>query len=272
MFLDGGLRLYRLDVDTGKELSLNVMNETNPFTGKNLQEKTLKQSMPPTIPDILSCDGKHIYMGSHTFDLLGKRTEVETHNEDLSPKAIFALQHGEGGHVFSPDGFLDDSRFHRARWLYGKVFFGGHQDEWRSDGLAPVGSILVCDEKNVFGYHGNLAAGDNSLRDTLFSVAKDAVLEKSPANGRSRLQYNWLNKKSPYVNAMLLADEALFVACTAEDEAKSSLQVFAAPTGKKLAEYALPSMAVWDGLAAAHGKLYVSLKNGTIVSMQAKLR
>ncbi len=274
MFLDGGLRLYRLDADTGKELSLNVMNEIDPFTGKNLQEKTLKQSMPPSMPDILSSDGKRIYMGVQPLDLSGKRTETETHNEDLSPGAIFALQQGDGRHIFSPQSFLDDSRFHRIRWVYGKVFFGGHQDEWRSDRVAPVGNILVCDEKNVFGYHGNIAAGDNSLKYTLFSVQKDAAPEESrkgsSSNNQQKLRYNWIIKVPFYINAMLLADQALFVAGANDNDEESLLQAYSASTGKTLAEYALPSMTVWDGMAAANGKLYISLKNGSIVCKEAK--
>jgi outer membrane protein assembly factor BamB len=268
MFLDGGLRLYRLDADTGKELSVNVMNEIDPLTGKFLQEKTVKQSMPPSMPDILSCDGKRVYMGAQPFDLNGKRTEVETHNEDLDPETIFALQQEEGRHIFSHEGFLDDSRFHRARWIYGNVFFGGHQDEWRSDWVAPVGNLLVDDENNVYGYHGNIAAGDNSLKDRLFSVCKYGTPEKSSSSGKQKLKYNWIIK-SPYIDSMLIAGKSLFVTSVTEDEEKSFLQVYSAADGKKLAEYELPDMAVWNGMAAANNHLYMSLANGMVVCKEA---
>jgi outer membrane protein assembly factor BamB len=266
MFLDGGLRLYRLDADTGKQLSVNVMNEINPFTGKPLQEKTIKQSMPPSMPDILSCDGRGVYMGVQPFDLNGKRTEVETHNEDLNPRTIYKLHQGEGRHIISPAGFLDDSRFHRSRWLYGKVYFGGHQDEWRADQVAPAGNMLVCDEENVLGYYGHIVIGQSALYNRIFSVRKDAA---PPASSKI-LKHNWMVKSPLYINALLLADNQLFATGVTEEEKESLLQVYAAADGRKLAEYALPAMAVWDGLAAADGRLYVSLQNGAIVCKGAK--
>ena len=45
------------------------------------------------------------------------------------------------------------------------------------------------------------------------------------------------------------------------------LAVFAASDGKKLAEYHLPAPPVWDGLAAAGGRLFISTEGGTVVCM-----
>ena len=57
IFLDGGLRLLRLDLQTGKKLSETIMDEKNPETGNNMQEKLQILQMPVGLPDILSCDG-----------------------------------------------------------------------------------------------------------------------------------------------------------------------------------------------------------------------
>ncbi len=43
------------------------------------------------------------------------------------------------------------------------------------------------------------------------------------------------------------------------------LAAFATGDGKKLAEYKLPAPPVWDGMAAAQGKLMVSLENGQVI-------
>ncbi len=41
----------------------------------------------------------------------------------------------------------------------------------------------------------------------------------------------------------------------------------AAADGKKLAQYKLDAPPCWDGMAAANGKLYVSLEDGSVVCM-----
>ena len=76
IFLDGGLRLVRLNVQTGEKLSETIMDETNPETGNNMQEKLQTLQMPVGLPDILSCDGTHIFMKSQKFDLEGNRLEI----------------------------------------------------------------------------------------------------------------------------------------------------------------------------------------------------
>jgi len=43
------------------------------------------------------------------------------------------------------------------------------------------------------------------------------------------------------------------------------LWVVCADDGKRLAEYKLDALPVWDGLAVANGKLFISLKDGTVV-------
>jgi hypothetical protein len=40
--------------------------------------------------------------------------------------------------------------------------------------------------------------------------------------------------------------------------------------GQKLAEYSVDSPPVWDGMAAANGRLYLSLENGCILSLAEK--
>jgi hypothetical protein len=44
------------------------------------------------------------------------------------------------------------------------------------------------------------------------------------------------------------------------------LAAFATTSGETLARFTLPAPPVWDGMAAADGRLFVSLTDGTIVS------
>jgi outer membrane protein assembly factor BamB len=69
MFLDGGLHVLRLDAKTGRLLSQTVLNERDPATGTDLHTYVSWLNMPPALPDVLSSDGRHIYMRSQPFTL-----------------------------------------------------------------------------------------------------------------------------------------------------------------------------------------------------------
>jgi outer membrane protein assembly factor BamB len=149
-FLDGGLRLVRLDMRTGKKLSETIMDETNPETGNNLQEKLQILQMPVGLPDILSCDGKHIFMKSQKFDLEGNRLEIGPNSGDFVGQV--QKQRGPDAHIFAPMGFLDDTWFHRSYWVLGQSFAGGHGGYYQAGRFAPSGRIMVNGNGYVFGY------------------------------------------------------------------------------------------------------------------------
>ncbi|MGB7347645.1 MAG: PQQ-binding-like beta-propeller repeat protein [Pirellulaceae bacterium] len=150
IFLDGGLRLVRLDLATGNKLSETIMDEINPETGNNLQEKLQVLQMPVGLPDILSCDGKHIFMKSQKFDLELNRLEIGPNSGDFATQA--SKQRGEDAHIFAPMGFLDETWFHRSYWVLGQSFAGGHGGYYQAGRFAPSGRLLVNGNGYVFGY------------------------------------------------------------------------------------------------------------------------
>ncbi len=150
IFLDGGLRLVRLDLATGKKLSETIMDEKNPETGNNIQEKLQTLQMPVGLPDILSCDGKHIFMKSQKFDLEGNRLEIGPNSGEFAKQV--EKQRGEDAHIFAPMGYLDDSWFHRSYWVLGQSFAGGHGGYYQAGKVAPSGRLLVNGNGYVFGY------------------------------------------------------------------------------------------------------------------------
>ncbi len=149
-FLDGGLRLIRLELATGKKLTENIMDETNPETGNNIQDKIKVLQMPVGLPDILSTDGKFVYMKSQKFDLEGNRLEIGPNSGDFVGQA--SVQRGESAHLFAPMGFLDDSWFHRSYWVLGQSFAGGHGGYYQAGRFAPSGRIMVNGNGYVYGY------------------------------------------------------------------------------------------------------------------------
>ena len=120
--------------------------------------------------------------------------------------------------------------------------------------------------------------------------------EKRPARSSSGFKTHWKMESPPlFVNAMALGAENLFVAgppdvadetkmlgflpgakddlnrqLHAQDDAwrgKSGglLLAVSAETGEKLAEYKLASYPVFDGMSVADGKLFMALKDGSVV-------
>ena len=62
MFLDGGLRMLLLDPATGEKLSETILDDKDPETGENLQIHVKGLNMTVGLPDVLSSDGKSIYL------------------------------------------------------------------------------------------------------------------------------------------------------------------------------------------------------------------
>ena len=148
LFLDGGLRFCRLDTRTGRMLSVNVMDDKDPETGKDLQELQagwIGLTMPVAMPDILSSDGERIYMRSQQFDLQGKRLHI-------TPDLDVAHQGRDGAHLFSPVGFLDDTWMHRTYWMLGVTVNYGWRVWFEGGRFAPAGRILTFDDKTVYGF------------------------------------------------------------------------------------------------------------------------
>jgi outer membrane protein assembly factor BamB len=172
MFLDKGMRFYRLDAKTGQQLSVTVMDEQNPHTGENLQSDAKYLTMPVALSDILSSDDEYIYMRSQRFDLDGKRQKIRTLPDELfgdfddqnvtdnqymhQDKYMKFLenvqQNTRGNHLFCPSGFLDDSWYHRTYWVYGKHYMGGWNGYFLSGKFLPTGRILTHDDDTVFGF------------------------------------------------------------------------------------------------------------------------
>ena len=144
MFLDGGMRMLMIDPIKGEMLTEIVMDEKDPETGQNLHDYIQSLNMPVALSDILSSDGKYIYMRSQQFDLKGNRKHIGVRN--------VGDQTGEGTHVFSPIGFLDDSQFSRSYMMFGKSVTSGW-GSWEIMGrLTPSGRLLAVDDDNVYAY------------------------------------------------------------------------------------------------------------------------
>jgi outer membrane protein assembly factor BamB len=309
MYLDGGLRLLRLDPRTGKKLSETIMDEKDPETQANLQSHIKGLNMPVALPDILASDGRYVYMRTLPFDLDGNRkmvgyTEVKN-------------QQGDDLHLFSPTGLLDDTLWHRSYWLYGRAFASGAGGYYQAGRLVPAGRILAFDDQSVYGYgrRWQYYRWTTPLEFHLFATPKQPELvrmgveppRKVGPDGKpkgnmggtpvTRFGYTWSDDLAVQATAMALADKTLFVAGPpdvideeraarspkdpevlqklAEQEAAlegklgSTLVAVSTTDGRKLAAYRLDSAPVFDGLAAANGRLYLTKLDGQVVCLGA---
>jgi len=294
MFLDGGMRLCRLDPDTGHLVSETVLDDRAPKTGESLQASIEEHNMPPALPDVLSSDGQYVYMRAQRFDLDGIRREV------IAP-ADATDQKGDAAHLFCPTGFLDDSMFHRSYRVFGKTFMEG-PGGWRDAGRnAPAGLLLAFNESSVYGFARlpEYYKWTTPLEYHLFASGKEPAYALHPKKGiRTGIQFRWSEQIPLQARAMLLADKTLFVAGPPDvlDEVQAFkypdepdvpailsrqnaalvgkegalLWVASASNGQRLAQYNLKALPVWDGMAAAGGRLYMTLADGRVICWDSK--
>ncbi|MEQ8786434.1 MAG: PQQ-binding-like beta-propeller repeat protein [Pirellulaceae bacterium] len=172
-FLDGGLRLYRMNPQTGEVLTESAIDDRDPDTGGDLQDRLQTLQMPVGLADIMSGDGKFVYMRSQRFDKQGKRLEVGPYSGDAQAQG--ASQQGEGAHLFSPTGFLDGAWFHRSYWVFGKSFAGGHNGYYQAGRFAPAGRILAFDKDHVYGFarKPEYLKWTTTIEHQLFSTTKE---------------------------------------------------------------------------------------------------
>ena|GEM_PF-5883335 len=183
-----------------------------------------------------------------------------------------------------------------GRILRGGAFAGfGAGGYYMAGRFAPAGRVMVFDDSRVYGY-GRLPEyykWSTPLEYRLFAA------EKFPESGS--IEYHWTNNSIPIlVQAMVLADKVLFVAgppdmvdeeqafdywsadpndpnvdrtiptqLYAQDAALRGqrgalLWAVSIADGNDAARYSLKSPPVWDGMAAANGRLYVSMANGKV--------
>jgi len=153
MFVDDGLHFWRLDPKTGREISHTILGDHDE-KGKDLHEYVAWLNMVPALPDILSSDGRHVYMRSQPFNLDGTRLPLAKPpaGKDADAGAPPPTQNPEFAHLFSPTGFLDDTWWHRTYWMYGNHFVSGWCGYFLSGKVAPAGRILVHDDTTVYGF------------------------------------------------------------------------------------------------------------------------
>jgi len=293
-YLDGGIRLYRLDAKTGRKLSERCIDHRDPKTGYQLKGATRGTNIPGALPDVLSCDGESVYLRHLRFDLSGQPLK------------------GEVPHLFSAAGFLDGAWWHRTYWQVGTAM-GTNYGGWpRAGNQVPAGRILAIDDSTVYGFGRNLYINhgahvgidgatifhfrpprEDSRRFTYYRAfaaerrAPSGAGEQPGKPGAKRRRaparrartFRWTQKLPIMARAMVLTPKLLLLAgppdilaCddpigALEGRKGGTLIALAPSDGKKLAEYPLKAPPAWDAMAAAYGRLYVATMDGRVVCL-----
>lgn len=254
-YLDGGIRLYALDPATGRVHIQRTVYSPDSETGK-MPFETSSNQMIGVLNDIPSTDGTNVYI-----------RQMNVSSDDGS----------EGQHLFTTAGYLDSSWFNRTFWKAGRA---------QTTGLMVLGNDAAygIEVYNARSRDIAITPGTESYR--LKCISLTGVPQKGPSSkgaakrgGKGSI---WEKSLGIRVTAMVRAGGTIFVAGSPdivdptdphgawEGRKGGVLAAYAAENGKKLAEYTLPSPPVWDGMAAAGGRLYISLNDGTIICMRKR--
>lgn len=259
-YLDGGIHLYCLDPATGNAVRKETIYSPDPETGKMAWETSMN-TMAGLLNDIPVSDGAGVFI-----------RQMNVSATDSDSRA--------GRHLYTTAGYLDSSGFNRTYWRFGGV---------QSSGLMVLGKNVVYGVE-LYPTRGNntvFTPGAGAYRLMCQSLKPPALKkdDEPTTAGRQRKRQRrpkpiWEQRVGIRITAMVRAADTIFVGGSPdvvdpedphgawEGRKGGVLAAFAAADGEKLAEYPLESPPVWDGMAAAHGRLYVSLCDGTIVCLR----
>jgi hypothetical protein len=253
--LDGGIYLYAVEPNTGE------LRHFRQLQGPETDPESFSDNVEPAqgaLPDILLGDEHSIFMRHLKF------------NPDLSSNDNWIRElhfgyRGQGPRLYTMGGFLDDTYFKRAYWYF------GHQ--------ANRGRLIVHDDSLFFAVR---------MFDTLKALDPDIYF--TPGKKGYYLYSKYQNTEKPEwgtrvpirVKAMVLSKEHLYIAgppdIVDEDDPLGAFEgrkggrlwVMAADNGHKLSGYQLESPPVFNGMALAQDRLFVSLKEGTLQCLGAE--
>jgi len=244
-YLDAGIDLYRVDPGTGKELSRTPLYSPDQATGKPPSQYG-PNAMPGARADTLSCDEEFIYLRDLVFDAEGQAKEKGN------------------PHLFTMTSFLDDTWPHRAYWVFGAHCSMSTGCSRRDDGLI-YARMMVFDDDILYGYGRADVHWSNHLRDGSYRLF---------AMDRESKEKTWSRTLDVHARAMVLAGDVLFVAGPHihpfggfDPDKDGVLLAISAKDGRELGRFVLSAPPVFDGMAAARGRLYLSLQNGSVVSL-----
>jgi len=286
---DGGIRLFAADPATGAVKAVKAITSlphTNFYGGSGLEfdifDLLVAETRPPagiaattiaspgSAPAPAPAAGQGAGGGPDFVTLSRWRMDLATHAIDVAWESGFGYYGRSGAGVFSPRGV----------WTYGQrmdyISSGPKPDApdyvaTRTRSLAAFRDrSIFCsseDKRQLFrrDFQGE-PFNDRWFNQRQVPRAKDATGDR---NRSERLAHGaaWQrdvfdgSDKEQGIGAIVVAGDTVFVAGT-----RGRLIALASADGKVLAERDL-SAPVWDGMAAAYGRVYVSTRDGKLICL-----
>ncbi|MHC4166196.1 MAG: outer membrane protein assembly factor BamB family protein [Planctomycetota bacterium] len=299
-FLDGGIIVYGLDAKTGRVLHSHVLE--GPWPDIN-EDTGTPFAMEGALPDLIVSDGKDLYMQRIKFD--AKLNRLETTQESSLGELDMGANHLVATGGFLDDtGFDRLYWMYSRRWpgfyfsqhspksgqlvvfdestTYAVKYF------YRRDQWSPLfipgdqGYLLFADDVD----NEPILQDKKKMPKALDWLPKEAYSDRHRRGGRGvekgigyMRQYpaKWQKMIPLRIRAMVLAGDYLFAAglpdvvdpedpmAALEGRRGSLLQVFSTKNGSLVKSHSLSSPPAFDGLSAAHGRLYLSTLDGKVI-------
>jgi len=253
-YLDGGLFLYSLDPLTGsvryqRRLYGPYGEDGFPaFVEEGNRSET--EVILGNVADVMSSEADTVYLRQQAF------------KPDLTDGSA-------GRHLLASSGMLESRRNHREYKLVKENFH--HRKMWTTLKTSyPTGDLIVSDGTDYYSVFGHPVHRGQSWnpRGGYTLVAKTKTAD------------DWTSKWQVTMpmtgKAMLLAGDTVFVigaplvfpsgdlGGTYAGRRGAILRAVSATDGATLAEYRLDRLPVWDGLAAAYGRLFLVNQDGCV--------
>jgi hypothetical protein len=181
------------------------------------------------------------------------------------------IKENKTDHLFSMTSMLAEEWYVRTYWFYGHEF-GGGWGGWSYAGRFPSGRIMAFDADGIFGYgRATIGGGPTGHKADQYHLYK---------------QDGWSDLNAPIVRAMVKAGDKIVAAGPAdlrkkspallaydnEQEALASfkgekgvvMRVVSAEDGTVLSEQKIDAVPAFDGMSAADGAVFITLKNGEL--------
>jgi outer membrane protein assembly factor BamB len=288
-YLDGGMLLYKLDVSTGRKINVLELE---------VEQKRRDGGFASGgyLPDVLSANEDSIFMRRARFNLnLIRQKDNVAHlwssvgflDDSWWHRTYWqvgtSMASGWGGWAKA------GQRVPAGRLLVVDAprVFGYGRNQYDTPG-----SHVGVDADGVWG-----PIGRQQGRWTSYRLFRQTMNTQSGKSSRRELEEkqtgiepDWTCGVPMVVQAMVLADETLFVAGSPvesnripqqptdadpfaealETGRSGKLRAVSADNGKTLADYNLKSSPVFDGMATAYGRLYISMKDGSVLCLAEK--
>jgi len=183
-------------------------------------------------------------------------------------------------HLFTTAGFLDSTWFNRTFWKAGRAQTTGPMV--LGDGVAFGVEPFTSRSRDVLFLPGKSAYRLRCLSTRPRGLDKNARRGKQPRKGNRQPKADlvWEKAVGIRITAMVRAADTLFVAGSPdvvdpddphgawEGRKGGVLAAYSTSDGRQLAKIELAAPPVWDGMAAAGGRLYLGLSDCRVICLR----